>query len=548
MKFRVPSAAVAAVVLGAAALVTVDVAKAPTARAVPAETGFAVIANQDAGSSCAVSPTSARDQHVLIAQPMTGALQQDLLKPVTVSGMLNEAKPFDRNNKIVALWGRIDSARKGGVGVYDLKAGAWTNEFSLPDDFGGGDGLAHSVAALPGDAFAVAQTGTIAGAGWGYVVIFDSGGAKRQQVALKGVHGVEWDGARNALFAVGDDYVVQYSYDSATKAISQRDSWLIPTGVDGKRGGHDLRRRRAGDNNYYVTTNDAIWLFNPEARTFTEVRKSGSPLKGVKTIDQRFDQVVEYGWTSPATFFFLANPSANAQFCMKAYKVRWLYGRDTAGYPEEDATAPTTPGTYTVRLGVFSPGWSSTWHWNNSAATISVGSSFQPSFRVGDGANTWWIEVYTSSDVTAVDVVGGDGRFYLSLAKKSWGAWAGTAPSELGSGDLVRFIARRSSDGATAGSNNFPWLQASPTTDPGWACTFTVGSGASTTWVEVSTSSAATSVEVKVNSGAFTALTYSSASGKWGRAMSVAAGSKVVFRAARSDGARAYSTIYNWLQ
>lgn len=211
-------------------------------------------------------------------------------------------------------------------------------------------------------------------------------------------------------------------------------------------------------------------------------------------------------------------------------------------------TAPTTTGTYTVKLGVMDTDWSPTWHWNNAAATISVGSTFQPSFRVGDGANTWWIEVYTSSDVTAVDVIVDDGDHYVSLTKKSWGAWAATSPEELDSNDLVRFIARRSSDGATAGSNNFFWLAASPTTDPGWACTFTVGSGASTSWVEVAVSSAATSVEVKVNNGAFTALTYSSSSGKWGKAMTVPVGANVVFRATRSDGARSYSQFYKWLQ
>ena len=210
-------------------------------------------------------------------------------------------------------------------------------------------------------------------------------------------------------------------------------------------------------------------------------------------------------------------------------------------------TAPTTPGTYIVRLGVFSSDWSKQWGWNNQAATISVGSTFQPSFRVGDGANSWWFEVYTSSDVTSVDVIADDGRIYLTLPKKSWGAFAAAPPSEVPAGDLVRFIARRSSDGATAGSNNFYWLNASPTTDPGWACTFTVGSGASTSWVEVATSTA-TGVEVKVGSGAFTALTYSSTSGKWGKAMTVPVGSKVVFRATKSGGARAYSTFYNWLQ
>lgn len=208
---------------------------------------------------------------------------------------------------------------------------------------------------------------------------------------------------------------------------------------------------------------------------------------------------------------------------------------------------PLAAGTYTVKIGVWKSDWSVTHHWNNGAATIQVGgTTFQPTFDVGDGANTWWIEVYTASDVTAVDVVGKDGAYYKSLTKQSWGAWTGTAPSETVAGSLVRFIARRSSDGATAGSNNFFWLQAEPTTDPGWVCSVTKGSGASTTWVEALACSGATSVEVKVGSGAFTALTYSSTSGKWGKALNVATGTKVVFRATSSSGARAYSQIITW--
>ena len=213
-------------------------------------------------------------------------------------------------------------------------------------------------------------------------------------------------------------------------------------------------------------------------------------------------------------------------------------------------TAPSTPsGTYRVRLGVFSNSWGSTYHWNGTAATIGVGSTaFQPTFTVGDGANNWWIEVYTSSDVTAVDAIGKDGAFYLPLVKRSWGAWAATAPTSVASGDLVRFVARRLTDGASAGSSNFAWLTGSPTTDPGWACTFTRGAGSSSTWVEVYTSSAATGVEVKVGSGAFTALTKQAVTGAWAKAMNVSAGTKVIFRATRADGARSYSTVYNWLQ
>ena len=208
---------------------------------------------------------------------------------------------------------------------------------------------------------------------------------------------------------------------------------------------------------------------------------------------------------------------------------------------------PALAGTYTVKLGVWNTTWGTTHHWNNGAGTIRVGSTvFQPSFQVGDGANTWWLEVYTSNDVTGVDVIGDNGAFYLSLTKRSWGAWAATAPSQVPAGSLVRLVARRSSDGASAGTNNFAWLQAAPVTEPGWVNTMTKGSGASTTWVEVAVSPVASSVEVKVGTNEFTPLVYSAGSGKWGKAMSVPAGSKVVFRATNSAGSRAYSSIMTW--
>jgi hypothetical protein len=208
----------------------------------------------------------------------------------------------------------------------------------------------------------------------------------------------------------------------------------------------------------------------------------------------------------------------------------------------------TTAGTYTVKLGVFNSTWSSpAYYWNNSAATISVNGTFQPTFTIGSGANAWWVEVYTASDVTAVDAIGRDGAFYLPLVKQSWGAWAATAPSALANGDHVQLVAHRTTDGASASSSVFGWLTATPTTDPGWSSTFTVGAGASTTWVEVYVSSSATAVDVKVNNGAWTALTKQTFV-TWAKAMNVAAGSKVLFRATRGDGAKAYSSVVNWLQ
>jgi hypothetical protein len=209
-------------------------------------------------------------------------------------------------------------------------------------------------------------------------------------------------------------------------------------------------------------------------------------------------------------------------------------------------TTPTTPGTYTVKLGVFSSDWSKRWGWTDNAATISVGSSFQPSFVIGDGANSWWFEVYASSDVTSVDVIADGGRVYLSLPKQSWGAFAAAPPSEVPAGQSVQLVARRSSDGASAASTSFGWLTGAPATTPGWAAALAKGANSTTTWVEATAAAAATEVWVKAGTGAWTQLTYSSTSGKWGKAMNVSTGTKVVFKAKRADGAWGYSTVYTW--
>lgn len=36
--------------------------------------------------------------------------------------------------------------------------------------------------------------------------------------------------------------------------------------------------------------------------------------------------------------------------------------------------APSTPGTYSVQLGVFSGGYSTNYYWNSTAGTITVNS------------------------------------------------------------------------------------------------------------------------------------------------------------------------------
>jgi hypothetical protein len=56
---------------------------------------------------------------------------------------------------------------------------------------------------------------------------------------------------------------------------------------------------------------------------------------------------------------FFDNQSLSAGI-QKSYPVTWT------------VPAGTASGTYTVKLGIFSPGWGTLYEWNNGAATISV--------------------------------------------------------------------------------------------------------------------------------------------------------------------------------
>jgi hypothetical protein len=125
--FRRATSEVAATVLAAPAYALLA---APGAAAFtpPPENGQAIVANQNAGC--------ANDQQVVVATPKTnGAFVSTLNKPASVVGMLNDAKPFDHNRKVVAIWGEEPQAgHLGGVGIYDRTAtpAAWTTAFPLP--------------------------------------------------------------------------------------------------------------------------------------------------------------------------------------------------------------------------------------------------------------------------------------------------------------------------------------------------------------------------------------------------------------------------------
>lgn len=481
----------------------------PPATAVT-ESEVVVVASQYGGATCA------NNQRVILANPFTGNMVTggNLGTPNTQFGNINEAKPYDDNSKIVALWGGSNTTdKRGGVGVYDRVAGGWVaaKTFSLPSNFEVGANSAHSITVLPDGNYAVAQTGTIAGAGSGFVVIFGPTGTKLNQYALSSAHGVEYDTRNNTVYAVGSSLLSKWTYDSVNDALTGRVDYTLPTS-----GGHDLRRRR-NDNKYSVTTNQGTHVFDPATGGFTNLTmNNGSTITGAKSMDQRFDGLHEFNWFdndsgTVDTFNFLNGDRITTKFCTNVYKAgRWLYA---VGDPDFDDGG----------------GGTATW---------------SPTFTVGGGANNWWLEIYASSDVASLDVIGKNGLFFMSnVTKQSWGAFAQTFPQEMTAGSLVKLIGRKA-DGSSAGSITFPWLQdANPDTETGWNAAFTIHQCGGT--LQAAISAAAVAAKVRIGTADWATMTKNTSTGRWERAGGVPTGTKYLIRAYLAPGTESAPQAYD---
>ena len=255
-------------------------------------------------------------------------------------GPLNEAKPIEFNNKIVALWGGSSDGRLAGVGVYDRTSHSWPIQFALPATLAKGG--PHSVARLPGDYFAVAHVGTITGTSFnGAVLLFDKFGTLKDTEGLGSAHGVEWDEKTKKVYAVGFDYVK--SYEFVGEDLRPESSWTLPGTV---RNGHDLRRKRT-DTKFLVTGNTQEWAFDPTvsgSAAFTTFTKDGGADwgNGVKSLDQGFDDVTVQAFMGSDSFFFGNRGPEPADFCMSPYKFRWIYAQGTPVYNEEEPPAEET--------------------------------------------------------------------------------------------------------------------------------------------------------------------------------------------------------------
>jgi len=321
-----------------AASLLIVVAPAPPPAQAVTENNEILVTNQYGGSTCNLN------QQLIVANPFTGAMLRNYGKPSGINfGVFNEAKPFDLNRRIVALWGGSSTAsQEAGVGVYDRTTDSWTTGWAFNSTYGieKGANSPHSITVLPDGYFAVAHVGTMTGvSGSGFVIVFSPTGTKVQQLPLSSAHGVEYDKTRNAVFAVGMSQVKKYTYSTSTHMLTEvtLGAHNLPTS-----GGHDLRRRRT-DSNYFVTTNSGSYIYNPDGGSFQTLTKtSGSAVGGgVKSVDQRFDGVTEYSYydgdaAAIDKFFFLDRPEVARTFCGNFYKAgRWLYPSGEKVYPED---------------------------------------------------------------------------------------------------------------------------------------------------------------------------------------------------------------------
>ncbi|MER8184655.1 DUF6528 family protein [Kitasatospora sp. NPDC094015] len=97
---------------------------------------------------------------------------------------------------------------------------------------------------------------------------------------LAGAHGVHWDPQRRLLWALGSTELtaLRVGGTAAAPTLSAVRSTPLPSA-----GGHDLSPVLASPGRYWVSTETALWEYDPDADRFAPVRLSGGG-RGIKSI------------------------------------------------------------------------------------------------------------------------------------------------------------------------------------------------------------------------------------------------------------------------
>src|SRR5581483_2898382 len=107
----------------------------------------------------------------------------------------------------------------------------------------------------------------------------------------------------------------------------------------------------------------------------------------------------------------------------KAFQQAWDNQAFTAGQQRSfratwAAPADAQLGTYALKVGVFAPGWSTLYYWNDAAGQLSVATSSAPGTGTGTGLTG---QYYDNKDLTSLKLTRADATINFN--------WGSGAPS-----------------------------------------------------------------------------------------------------------------------
>jgi len=232
-------------------------------------------------------------------------------------GAIDECKSVNGGRSVLV------TASTGGVVLIDRETKAVRFRARSP--------MAHSAEILPGNRLAVALSVHKDG---NRLEVYDQ--SKNESplfhLELFSGHGAVWDAPRDRLFALSFDKIQAFSlkdWDGPSPALTEASRWTLP----GEQSGHDLTRDpKTGK--YLVTTTDAAWWFDPDAKSEADAFKPFPPLNPalrVKSLELTTRRAVwvkaEEEWW--AFGFTVAdrdgtNPRRVDVPGLHLYKVRWV--------------------------------------------------------------------------------------------------------------------------------------------------------------------------------------------------------------------------------
>ncbi|MBW3584240.1 MAG: PKD domain-containing protein, partial [Euryarchaeota archaeon] len=200
-------------------------------------------------------------------------------------------------------------------------------------------------------------------------------------------------------------------------------------------------------------------------------------------------------------------------------------------------------GSYTVTLTVDDGQATNTAQRTVSVAAPAPSQQYSADFRVSPNVNEWWVEVTVQATSEPAKVeVSVDGGSWIALDKTSWGTWAKSTYTPVGSSVVFRAM---DASGQTATSSTYTWMTTEPEPDP-FTATFRPKTQSNPWWVEVVVTASEEVVRVQACIGATCTDLSKTEWDSWAKKMRVKKGTEVVFVATSISGATATSQAFVW--